>query len=124
MVRSLFVGVRWPLALWGKESARLFAALDGCLLNASVCFDHGRGSNVNRCVVSNLLLHGLSQVRAAREGECAEVEKRFFGSAIAKRWCVKSKARDATNNMFPTKGKEAVDKVFDRCYNDLCPTTS
>jgi len=58
-----------------------------------------------------------SEVRAAREAECADASLNF-----TKRYCVKNKARVATTNMFPgERGRNCVGKVFEEAMGDNVP---
>ena len=61
----------------------------------------------------------FDKVRAAREGECRDAWNIFDG--FFRRRTVKASATSATNNMFPKQGSLAVERVFERCYNDLEP---
>mmetsp|Transcript_23955 Transcript_23955/g.36484 ORF Transcript_23955/g.36484 Transcript_23955/m.36484 type:complete len:340 (-) Transcript_23955:74-1093(-) len=57
-----------------------------------------------------------SEIRAAREAECANVSMSF-----TKRFCVKEKARVATTNMFPDLGVQCVGAVFEESMRDKEP---
>lgn len=57
-----------------------------------------------------------SEIRAAREAECAHVSMSF-----TKRFCVKEKARVATKNMFPDLGVQCVGAVFEESMRDKEP---
>jgi len=57
-----------------------------------------------------------SEVRAAREAECADNNLSF-----TKRYCVQEKARLATGNMFPKTGRDCVGKVFEEAMKDYAP---
>ena len=67
--------------------------------------------------LQNCELLAKSEIRAAREAECAE--ERF---SVVKRFCVKDRATIATCNMFPdTIGQDCVRKVFDEAMKDQAP---
>ena len=58
-----------------------------------------------------------SEIRAAREAECAD--ERFN---VVKRFCIKDRATIATCNMFPNStGQDCVRKVFDEAIKDQAP---
>jgi len=60
-----------------------------------------------------------SEVRAAREAECAEGATMKMG--FAKRYCVRDKAIIATKNMFPNTGNQCVANVFEEAMMDTAP---
>jgi len=58
-----------------------------------------------------------SEVRAAREAECADASLNF-----TKRFCVRNKSGVATKNMFPgKKGRDCVGRVFEEAMQDFVP---
>lgn len=69
-----------------------------------------RGFDLRECTE---LAH--SEIRAAREAECHNTNSLF------RNLCIKTKATSATNNMFPFKGKQCVDQMFDIALKDLEP---
>lgn len=56
-----------------------------------------------------------SEVRAAREGECANTFSWFKNS------CIKAHAEAATKNLFPGDGAKCVQKVFETAVADMEP---
>jgi len=71
-----------------------------------------RNWDLQRCEIL-----AMSEIRAAREAECAE--ERFN---VVKRFCVKDRATIATCNMFPdTIGQDCVRKVFEEAMKDQTP---
>jgi len=67
--------------------------------------------------LQNCEILAKSEIRAAREAECAD--ERFN---MMKRFCVKDRATIATCNMFPnTIGQDCVKNVFDDAINDQAP---
>lgn len=57
-----------------------------------------------------------SEVRAAREAECADTTMSF-----TKRYCAKERAKVATGNMFPDLGNKCVAAVFEEAMEDKAP---
>ena len=82
-----------------------------------------------RCDLTNVDALAASEVRAAREAECA----RYVGGAAAatsvwpaaSEWLLKRCCRDtattATRAMFPREGAASVERVFERAFADLAP---
>jgi hypothetical protein len=66
--------------------------------------------------LTNCYTLAKSEVRAAREAECADASLSF-----TKRYCAKEKARVATKNMFPDLGNKCVAAVFEEAMADKAP---
>jgi len=66
--------------------------------------------------LTNCYTLAKSEVRAAREAECADATMSF-----TKRYCAKEKARVATKNMFPDVGLQCVAAVFEEAMKDKEP---
>ena len=66
--------------------------------------------------LTNCYTLAKSEVRAAREAECADATMSF-----SKRYCAKEKARVATKNMFPDVGLQCVAAVFEEAMKDELP---
>jgi inner membrane protease ATP23 len=66
--------------------------------------------------LTNCYILAKSEVRAAREAECAGATMSF-----TKRYCAKEKARVATKNMFPDVGLQCVAAVFEEAMLDKAP---
>jgi len=66
--------------------------------------------------LTNCYTLAKSEVRAAREAECADATMSF-----TKRYCVKEKARLATKNIFPDVGLQCVAAVFEEAMKDKGP---
>eukprot|EP00557_Chaetoceros_sp_GSL56_P004348 CAMPEP_0176497074 /NCGR_PEP_ID=MMETSP0200_2-20121128/11527_1 /TAXON_ID=947934 /ORGANISM="Chaetoceros sp., Strain GSL56" /LENGTH=353 /DNA_ID=CAMNT_0017895057 /DNA_START=111 /DNA_END=1172 /DNA_ORIENTATION=- len=66
--------------------------------------------------LTNCYTLAKSEVRAAREAECANATMSF-----TKRYCAKEKARVATKNMFPDVGLQCVAAVFEEAMVDKAP---
>lgn len=59
-----------------------------------------------------------SEVRAARNAECASRWPPFL-----RKYCAQELAEKSTNNLYPNQGKACVARVFDRAYEDNEPTS-
>jgi len=57
-----------------------------------------------------------SEIRAAKNGECANVWEPF------KQYCVKKYATRATSNLYPRNAKECVKTAWEQAYKDLEPS--
>ena len=66
--------------------------------------------------LTNCYTLAKSEVRAAREAECADATMSF-----TKMYCAKEKARVATKNMFPDVGLQCVAAVFEEAMKDEEP---
>ena len=64
-----------------------------------------------------------SEVRAAREAECDMHSKYLIGPlSVFADMCVKQRAVDATNNVFPGQGRKCVEAVFDEAIKSKTVT--
>ena len=63
-----------------------------------------------------------SEVRAAREAECHSFYTSFFKNSS--KWCIRERAKTATESMFPKEGGKCVDDVFRRAFEDEEPFRS
>ena len=66
--------------------------------------------------LTNCYTLAKSEVRAAREAECADSSMSFM-----KRYCAREKARVATKNMFPDVGLQCAAAVFEEAMKDKAP---
>jgi hypothetical protein len=72
--------------------------------------------HIRKWDLTNCYTLAKSEIRAAREAECASSSMSF-----TKRYCSKEKARVATKNMFPDEGLHCVAAVFDEAIDDYAP---
>jgi len=85
--------------------------------------------DVRRLHLNLLDCHKLaySEVRAAREAECATASSSFTDSWFAAPFgktlqhCARQKATVATRNLFPEAAKQCIDTVFDEAFRDTRP---
>jgi inner membrane protease ATP23 len=72
--------------------------------------------HIRKWDLTNCYTLAKSEIRAAREAECANSSMSF-----TKRYCSKEKARVATKNMFPDEGLQCVAAVFEEAIDDYAP---
>lgn len=80
---------------------------------------HVYDMNILKLKLSNCEDLARSEVRAAREAEC---RNHYFD--ILRTKCIRNQAINSTNNMFPTQGKECVNRVFEEALRDKRPFDS
>ncbi|KAJ1437285.1 peptidase M76, partial [Ochromonadaceae sp. CCMP2298] len=98
------------------------AALREALTHEGVhAFDYANG----RCDFSSCDGLAYTEVRAAREGECADLSNALHTLPLVGPWlkqsCIKSRAAASTGNLFPGDARSCVERVFLSALADLHP---